>query len=61
MESSIVKYFEEGLKPFIKAEMNQNASYLDNYEELVAKAVRVKVKAGLRPSFYIWETDQQVF
>ena len=59
-KSTIVKYFEEGLKPFMKAKMDQDATYLDNYEELVAKAVRDEAKAGLRPSSYIRETDIQV-
>ena len=54
----MVRYFEEGLKPSIKAEIDQNAFYLDNYEELVAKTVRAEAKAGLRPSFYVRETDQ---
>ena len=40
-ESTMVRYFEESLKPSIKAEIDQNATHLDNYEELVAKAVRV--------------------
>ena len=52
-ESTMVRYFEEGLKPSIKAEMDQDAFHLDVYEELVAKAVRAKVKAGLRPSSYV--------
>ena len=56
-ESTIVRYFEEGLKPFIIAEMNQDVFQLDDYEELVAKAMRAKAKAGLRPSFYVRETD----
>ena len=59
-ESTIVRYFEKGLKPSIKAEMDQDATYLDDYEELVAKAVRTKAKAGLQPSSYIRETDIQV-
>ena len=46
-ESMMVRYFKEGLKPFIKAEIDQNATHLDNYEELIAKAVRAKAKAGL--------------
>ena len=53
----MVRYFEKGLKPFIKAEMDQDASHLDNYEELVAKAVKAKAKAGLRPSSYVQQTD----
>ena len=56
----MVRYFEESLKPSIKAEMDQDASHLDDYEELVAKAVRAEAKAGLRPSSYVRETDQQV-
>ena len=56
----MVRYFEEDLKPSIKAEMDQKASHLVDYKELVAKAVRAEVKAGLRPSFYVQETDQQV-
>ena len=53
----MVKYFKEDLKPFIKAEINQDATQLNDYEELVVKAIKTKAKAGLRPSFYIQETD----
>ena len=56
-EITMVKYFKEGLKPSIKAEMDQDDSSLINYEELVAKAVRAEAKAGLRPSSYVQETD----
>ena len=61
MESTIVKYFEKSLKLSIKAEMNQDATYLDDYEELVAKTIRAKAKTGLQPSSYMQETDLQVF
>ena len=37
--------------------MNQDATHLDNYEELVAKAVRAEAKASLRPSSYVQEAD----
>ena len=56
----MIRYFEEGLKLSIKFEMDQDTFYLDNYEELVVKVVRAKAKAGLRPSFYVREIDQQV-
>ena len=46
-ESTIVRYFEEGLKPFIKAKINQENSQQVNYEELVVKAVRAGAKTGL--------------
>ena len=53
----MIRYFEKGLKPSIKAEIDHNASHLDDYKELVSKAVRVEAKAGLRPSSYVSETD----
>ena len=59
-ESTMVRYFEEGLKPSIKVEIDQDATHLDNYKELVAKTVRAKAKAGLQPSFYVRETDLQI-
>lgn len=52
-ESTIVRYFKENLKSSIKAKINQDATYLDNYEKLIAKTVRAEVKAGLQPSSYI--------
>ena len=56
----MVRYFEEGLKPSIKAKMDQNATHLDNYEELVVKTVRAEAKTGLQPSFYMRKADLQV-
>ena len=56
----MVRYFEEDLKPSIKAKIDQDTSHLNNYKEVVAKAVKAKAQTGLRPSSYIWETDQQV-
>ena len=61
IESTMVRYFEEDLKPFIKAEIDQDITHLDDYKELVGKAIRVEIKAGLRLSSYVQETDQQVF
>ena len=40
--------------------MDQHTSHLDDYEELVAKVDKAEAKEGLRPSFYVRETDQQV-
>ena len=60
-ESTIVRYFEKSLKPSIKAEIDQDATHLDDYEELVAKAVRAEAKVGLQPSSYVQEADLQVF
>ena len=37
--------------------MDQDDFQLIDYEELIAKAVRTEAKAGLRPNFYMQETD----
>ena len=60
-ESTMVRNVEKGLKPFIKAEIDQDAPHLDNYKELIAKAVRVEAQTDLLPSSYMRETDIQVF
>ena len=59
-ESTMVRYFKENLKPSIKAKMHQDTIHLDDNEELVAKLVRAKAKASLRPSFYVQKADLQV-
>lgn len=46
-EFTIVKYFEESLKEFIKAKIDQDAIHLDDYEELAVKVVRAKAKVSL--------------
>ena len=57
----MVRYFEKSLKSSTKAEMYQDAIHLDDYEELIVKAIRVETKTRLWPSFYVQEIDQQVF
>ena len=47
IESVMVRYFEKSLKPSIKAKIDQDALHLDDYEELVVKAVRAEAKVGL--------------
>ena len=59
-ELTMVRYCEKGRKPSIKAEMDQNATHLDDYEELVAKTVKAEAKTGLWLSSYMWKTDYQV-
>ena len=53
----MVRYFKKGLKPSIKAEIDLNATHLDDYVELIAKAIRAEAKAGLRRKFYVQKTD----
>ena len=43
----MVRCFEKGLKPSIKAKIDQDAIHLDDYEELVVKRVRAEAKESL--------------
>lgn len=56
-EPIMVRYFKKGLKPFIKAKINQDAYQLDSFEELVTKVVKAEAKASLQPSSYVCLID----
>ena len=46
----MIYYLQEGLKLFIKVEIEQQAQKSVNFEEMVQKAVNTEVKVGLRSS-----------
>lgn len=58
-ESDLIRFFREGLKTLIKAQMEQRGRELDSREELVEKAVDVEAKAGLQPTAFVIEIDQR--
>lgn len=57
----MVRYFEEGLKPSIKAKVDQDADHLDSFKDFVTKAVKTKPMEGLQPSLYVRKTDYYCF
>ena len=57
----MICYFQEGLKPYIKVEMEQQDWESTNFEELVQKAVNVEANAGLRSSIMVRESDLLCF
>ena len=46
----MICYFREGVKPFIKVEMEQQEWKAMDFEEIMQRAVNAEVKAGLRSS-----------
>lgn len=58
-ESDLIRFFREGLKPSIKAQMEQRGCELDSWEELVEKAVDAEATASLQPASFIREMDQR--
>ena len=57
-EGTMIRYFQKGLRPLLRLKMEQRDPEIDNFEELVEKAVDPKAKAALRPRFYTCKTDQ---
>ena len=53
----MICYFRKGLKPSVQAEMQQRGQELDNFEELMQKAVDAEAKAAFRPRSYICNTN----
>ena len=54
----MIRYFQEGLCLLLRVKIEQRSRELDSFKELVKKAVDAKVKAALRPRFYICKIDQ---
>ena len=57
-ETDLIWYFQEALKPSIKAEMKSQVDEYEHWEELVKKTVVAEAKAALRPVSYIRKMDQ---
>lgn len=57
-ESDLIRFFCEGLKPLIKAQMEQRGQELDSWDELVEKAIDAKAKDGLQPILIVRKIDQ---
>ena len=55
----MIRFFREGLKPSVRAQMEQRGQESDSWEELVKKAVDVEAKAGLLPTSLNRDMDQQ--
>ena len=53
----MICYFREGLKPFIKVEMEQQNRECIDFKEMVQRAVNAEAKAGLKFSTMIRESD----
>ena len=57
-ESDLIRFFCEGLKPSIKAQIEQRGRELDSWDELVEKAIDAEAKARLQPASILCEIDR---
>ena len=58
-ESDLIRFFREGLRPSIKAQIEQRGREHDSWEELVKKAIDAEAKASLQPPSILREMDQR--
>ena len=54
----MLKYFREGLKPSVLTELEYWDLELENFNQMVKKAVDAEAKSALRPCSSIKEMDQ---
>ena len=53
----MIRYFQEGLKPSIKIEMEQQDRASTSFEEIVQRVVNAEAKIGLRSSTIVQDSD----
>ena len=58
-EPYLIRFFRKGLRPSIRAQMEQRGRELDSWTEIVEKAVDAEAQASLQPTSYIKEMDQR--
>ncbi len=58
-KTTLIRYFQEGLRPSIWAQSDYQRWDLDTWEEVIEKVGDVKVKANLQPPFYVREIDSR--
>ena len=57
-EFDLIRFFRKGLRPLIKAQMEQRGQEHDSWKELVKKTIDAKAKASLQPPLILREMDQ---
>ncbi len=56
-KTTLIHYFEEGLRPSIRAQLDHWRQDLDAWKEVVEKAGDTQAKANLQPPFYVRDID----
>ena len=59
VKSNLIRFFREGLKPSIRAQMEPRSQEYDSWDELVEKTVAAEAKANLQPSYYSRDMDNR--
>ena len=57
-KSELIRFFREGFRPLVKAQIKQRGREHDSWEVLVKKSIDTKAKASLQPPSILREMDQ---
>ena len=57
VKSNLIQFFQEGLKPLIRAQIEPRSQEYNSWDELVEKTVAAKAKANLQLSYYSQDMD----
>ena len=55
----MIRHFQEGLRPSVRAQLDTQGRNQDSWEEVVEKAVNAEAKAGLQSSSSICDMDSR--
>lgn len=58
-EETLIRYFRDGLRPSIRAQLDERGRHLDNWEEAIEKAVDPEAKAARQPTSRTKEIDSR--
>ena len=58
---TILRYFQEGLKPSVLTELEHQDLELESFDQMVKKAVDAEAKLAIRPRSSTKEIDQNCF
>ena len=56
-EETLIRYFRDGLRSYIRAQLNERGRHLDNWEEAIEKAIDAEAKAARQPTSLMKEIN----
>ena len=56
-ELTMICYFQESLKPFIKVKIEQQDRKFVNFEEIMQRAINAEAKTGVKSTIMVWDLD----
>lgn len=58
-EEVLIRYFRDGLRPSIRAQLDERGRDLDSWDKVVEKAIDAEAQAIIQPPSGTWEIDSR--